>query len=447
MQDLTGKVYGKLTVISKGGIYTSPKGIHKTKWLCQCECGNTIEVVTDNLLSGNTTSCGCIHSYRECWEGHKFGDLTVIKEITSNKRRRMLCQCSCGQQKEVYLLHLTSGRIKSCGCHRKVAYEDLTGKTFGYLRVLSENFEKKRPKTHFWNCECLLCGGTTIAASNKLKSGATKSCGCMKSMGERQIIKLLTEANIKYKREYTFPDLKSSAGQYLRFDFAIFNSDNKLSHLIEFQGEQHFRNIFNISKQDFEQALARDQLKREYCKKHSIPLIEIRFDEDITLAKLLVYRSKGLEDESFVQYKQPAMFIANTTCDFKCDRENGTCLCINRGLACETVRVLTIHNLIQRYLDNPITSAVVLGGLEQLDEFDQLRNFITCFRQVSSDPIVIYTGYTESELTLDQVKCFVSNGIIVKFGRFVPGQKSHYDPVLGVNLISDNQYARDYREG
>jgi hypothetical protein len=85
--------------------------------------------------------------------------------------------------------------------------------------------------------------------------------------------------------------------------------------------------------------------------------------------------------------------------------------------------------------------------MEPLDSWEDLSEFITKFRERSSDPIVIYTGYTESELTLDQVKCFVTYGIIVKFGRYVPGQKPHYDPVLGINLISDNQYARDYREG
>ena len=32
--------------------------------------------------------------------------------------------------------------------------------------------------------------------------------------------------------------------------------------------------------------------------------------------------------------------------------------------------------------------------------------------------------------------------IIVKFGRFIPDQESHYDEVLGVNLASNNQYAK-----
>lgn len=158
---------------------------------------------------------------------------------------------------------------------------------------------------------------------------------------------------------------------------------------------------------------------------------------------------KALEDENFTNYKVPAMLIGMPSCTFKCCTEQGLPLetCQNCSLYQAVPIDISVEKLIERYETNPISQAVVFGGMEPLDTWEDLSEFITKFRERSSDPIVIYTGYTESELTLDQVKCFVSNGIIVKFGRFVPGQKSHYDPVLGVNLISDNQYARDYREG
>lgn len=158
---------------------------------------------------------------------------------------------------------------------------------------------------------------------------------------------------------------------------------------------------------------------------------------------------KALEDENFTNYKVPTMLIGMPSCTFKCCTEQGLPLetCQNCSLYQAAPIDIPVEKLIERYENNPISQAVVFGGMEPLDTWEDISEFITKFRERSSDPIVIYTGYTESELTLDQVKCFVSNGIIVKFGRFVPGQKSHYDPVLGVNLISDNQYARDYREG
>ena len=77
-----------------------------------------------------------------------------------------------------------------------------------------------------------------------------------------------------------------------------------------------------------------------------------------------------------------------------------------------------------------------------MDSFEDLYNLILCVRNKGcNDDIVIYTGFYKNEIfnKIDQLKQF--KNIIVKFGRFIPNQKSHYDPVLGVNLASDNQYA------
>ncbi len=442
MQDLTNQQFGKLFVISRAEDYVSPKGRHKSQWLCRCECGNTIVATGDNLRSGNTTTCGCTRQYKEDWSGYTFGKLTIIKEVPAkHNRRRMLCKCECGNEKEVDLNHLTSGKISTCGC-RPRPYEDLSGQTFGYLKVISENVERYKPKQHYWNCKCLNCGTETVVSTNKLKIGHTKSCGCISSYGEKQIAKILNEYQIKFKKEYTFKNLKSKYGQYLRFDFGVLNQQNVLQYLIEYQGIQHFKNVFNLSDEEFKESIERDKLKREYCIKHNIPLIEIRYDEEIIPEKLLMFKTKTIEDESFIQYKKPSMFISNTMCNFKCDKENKTNLCINKGLSLEQTKMVTINNLIQRYQGNPITSSIVFGGLENFDEFEQLFNFIKCLRQYNKDDVAIYTGYNEKEIQdkIEQLKQF--SNIIIKFGRFVPNQYPHYDETLGVYLASNNQYAK-----
>ena len=65
----------------------------------------------------------------------------------------------------------------------------------------------------------------------------------------------------------------------LRFDFAIFNED-KLVGLIEFQGEQHY-----IPSNGFynETLIEHDKMKKEYCKNHNIPLIEIKYKKNYNL--------------------------------------------------------------------------------------------------------------------------------------------------------------------
>ena len=74
-----------------------------------------------------------------------------------------------------------------------------------------------------------------ITRGSTIRNGSTKSCGCVHSLNEQKIIKLLTDNNIEFSTQYTFSDLKGERGGILRFDFAIFNN-GKLSHLIEYNG-------------------------------------------------------------------------------------------------------------------------------------------------------------------------------------------------------------------
>lgn len=99
--------------------------------------------------------------------------------------------------------------------------------------------------------------------------------------------------------------------------------------------------------------------------------------------------------------------------------------------------------VVQRYLDNPLTHAIVCGGLEPFDSFDELKYFISLFRVFSQDPIVIYTGYTEEELEYAIPILQKIGNIIVKFGRFIPNSPHIFDTILGVELASDNQYAKN----
>lgn len=150
---------------------------------------------------------------------------------------------------------------------------------------------------------------------------------------------------------------------------------------------------------------------------------------------------KGITDEDFINYKLPSMFIASATCSFKCDQEYGSPICQNSSLAHQPDIDVSMLGLVERYQNNPITKAIVFGGLEPLDEGDTLT-LIDLFRSMGiMDDIVIYTGYTrqESGLWVSELRRFPN--IVIKFGRYIPGQQPHLDPVLGVMLASDNQYA------
>lgn len=153
---------------------------------------------------------------------------------------------------------------------------------------------------------------------------------------------------------------------------------------------------------------------------------------------------KNLVDEDFVNYKKPSMFIATSTCSFKCDKEAGCQICQNSDLATAPVIDILAEEIVERYVSNPITEAVVIGGLEPFDDFLYLFDFIQEFRQKSKDDIVIYTGYYPEEIKGKLYKLWLFDGrdnIIIKFGRFIPDSLPIHDELLGVNLASCNQKA------
>ena len=150
---------------------------------------------------------------------------------------------------------------------------------------------------------------------------------------------------------------------------------------------------------------------------------------------------KGIIDEDFINYKKPCMVIEFPYCSFKCDKECGKQVCQNGALANSQNINIERMDLINRYLKNDITQSIVMQGLEPFDSWDDLISFIFLFRCYSDDDIVIYTGYNLSELEEKVELLSYFENIIIKFGRYIPNQQSHYDNVLGVNLASNNQYA------
>ena len=104
------------------------------------------------------------------------------------------------------------------------------------------------------------------------------------SKGEIKIHEILEQAGLPFEEEYSFPDLVSSTGRELRFDFAVFNDDGSLMFLIEYQGIQHYQpkskfgGFAGLRKQSYN-----DMLKREYCKKHNIILVAIPYTDELKM--------------------------------------------------------------------------------------------------------------------------------------------------------------------
>ena len=156
-------------------------------------------------------------------------------------------------------------------------------------------------------------------------------------------------------------------------------------------------------------------------------------------------RVQNIIDEDIVNYKKTSMFIGTIKCDGKCWKDLGMKkdLCQNNGLYNKPYFDYPDDTIIDRYIKNPISKAIVFGGLEPLLQKEELLSFIDRLRVKyrCDDDVVIYTGYYPWEVDEFVDKLVKYNNIIIKYGRYVPNKHKVLDPILGIELASDNQYA------
>ena len=99
--------------------------------------------------------------------------------------------------------------------------------------------------------------------------------------GEIKIEEILTEAQLNFKMEYSFEGLTSPNGRPLRFDFVVFDDDNNIDFIIEYQGKQHYEPSAKFGgKKGFYQQQFNDNKKRRFCALHGFKLIEIPYTDE-----------------------------------------------------------------------------------------------------------------------------------------------------------------------
>ena len=268
-------------------------------YLCQCDCGNTKIIYGHNLKTGNTKSCGWLSRKTASQNnavdmpiGGKYGKLTILKRapVSPGGLAKWICECECGNITEVAGTQLRSGRTTSCGCEKYNRLINEIGNRYGNLLVL-EICGGRDNGGALWECQCD-CGNIVQVRGEALRSGHTKSCGCVKSWKEKEISEALTQAQIPFQTQYTFDDLRTACGGVPKFDFAIFKN-KVLFCLIEYQGEQHYNQNSSWYSDDY---VARDKLKQNYCQNKNIPLLIWNKNTDI-LQEISQWRWAGGDGE------------------------------------------------------------------------------------------------------------------------------------------------------
>ena len=114
------------------------------------------------------------------------------------------------------------------------------------------------------------------------------------SRGEIKIEEILTEAGLNFKMEYILPDLKSENGRPLRFDFVVFDDDNNIDFIIEYQGRQHYEASSKFGgKRGLYQQQHNDNKKRRFCALHDFTLIEIPYTEENLISYDYIMKKAG----------------------------------------------------------------------------------------------------------------------------------------------------------
>ena len=114
----------------------------------------------------------------------------------------------------------------------------------------------------------------------KLRRRTVQKSGCpfcRESHGEKAVQKILQDKGYRHERQVRFGDCRYK--YKLAFDFA-FKVPGKAAALIEYQGAQHFSPLgYTGGVDNLPQVQIRDQIKRDYCNNHDIPLLEILYTE------------------------------------------------------------------------------------------------------------------------------------------------------------------------
>lgn len=270
-KDITNQKFGRLTAL-----YRVKSNNDRTKWLCRCDCGKEVVVMTTSLTTGHTQSCGCYKTDTIVNDltGQKFGMLTALYPLSKTTKTgeyvKWHCLCDCGKYHDVSSKCLVHGNTTSCGCQG--SYKDLTGQKFGMLTALQDTGRRNKHRRAIWKCKCD-CGKIIEVSSQNLLSFGTMSCGCLSSSeGENIIENILKNNNIIYEKEKRFDTcFYSNKNNLARFDFFV---DNK--YCIEFDGKQHFKEntYFEFSLKEIQ---LRDNNKNQWCKDNNIPLIRIPY--------------------------------------------------------------------------------------------------------------------------------------------------------------------------
>lgn len=254
----------------------------------KCKCGNIFWRTLNDFKSGNQRQCNECVGYTE-WNKEliikhisKYPDLELLnKDDDLVYESELVLKCECGEMYKTTFKRFKKNKYKCCydcmikkrALNIRNSYDEVKKniESIEGYKLLSKvyvNYRKRLkiqcPENHIFhmsyknfyyeNCRCLVCSETK---------------------GEKKVREYLLTNEYKFEQQFTFEDLKGIGGNSLRFDFAVFDKFKELKCLIEYDGEFHFKKLFD--NDGFENLQMHDEMKNNYCRNKNIKLIRIPF--------------------------------------------------------------------------------------------------------------------------------------------------------------------------
>lgn len=248
-------------------------------------CGKEFKTSPNNFISSpGCPKCRKTHRWNNELIREKIFELygneyELLEDFKTAEQRHLFKHNVCGNEYLVAISQFLIGnKCPYCYGNIKLTTEQYQTRvkeaTDNEYIILEEYINSQTKILH----KHLKCGNEFLMTPSSFLYQDQRCPKCQRSKGENNITQWLINNNINYIPQYKFNDCKNI--RPLPFDFAIFNENNHLYCLIEFDGEQHFKwRGYRMSYEKFLDLQYRDNLKNQYCKDNNIPLLRISYKD------------------------------------------------------------------------------------------------------------------------------------------------------------------------
>lgn len=281
------------------------------------KCGHEYEVAPRDFLSGRRCP-NCRYNkmrktirnlqekrFLEEFTEQSQGEYILLSKYKQMKEKVKVKHVKCGLVYEVAPIKFLNGNrcpicvFKELGEKYRITQEEFEKRvkelSNDEIIVLGE-YQNNRTKVKFKH---KVCGTEWETVPDVIFRGS--GCPiCKASIGEKEISRFLRKKKIPYISQYRIDECRNEFP--LPFDFAVFDKNDNLLFLIEYDGIQHYEPIeFFGGEVALKRTQKNDAIKRNYCKRNGIPLITIPYYDEIEKYKAIILETYANHEPSALE--------------------------------------------------------------------------------------------------------------------------------------------------